>query len=173
MFENFRLFQRKRQDEEETLRTVLEEFQGVRKLIRKQGIMIEEVHREQQALARKEPEITESMIELCDAIFYLHRAFRSPGLMSRQHAQVLSMVLRKLDRFAASAGFDLIMEEGAPFDPRVHEAVANRSPGSESLYILEMVQPGYVRDGKVLRPAKVIIGESSDSASIPSGRDQQ
>jgi molecular chaperone GrpE (heat shock protein) len=82
--------------------------------------------------------------------------------MSRQHAQVLNMVLQKVDRFAASLDLEMILEAGMPFDPRVHEAVANRSPGSHPLDVLELVQPGYLQDGKVLRPAKVIVGALSD-----------
>lgn len=161
-YEMLRWFQRKREAKEEAQRIVQEEFQGLKKLLRKQSVLVEEVHREQQALAAKERQRPEPLIELCDALFHLHRAFRNPGLMSRQHAQVLNMVIIKLDRFSASVGLEMILEEGIPFDPRVHEAVANRNPGAHCLEILEVVQPGYLQNGKVLRPARVIVGVASD-----------
>jgi molecular chaperone GrpE (heat shock protein) len=162
LFKNLGWFQRKKNEKEAAQRLVLEEFQGLKKLLRKQSVLIEAVRREQEALATEEPQSPEPLLELCDAVFYLHRAFQHPGLMSRQHAQVLNMVLKKMDRFAASLGLEMILEEGVPFDPRVHEAVANRTPGSHSLEVLELVQPGYLQDGKVVRPAKVIVGAAGD-----------
>jgi molecular chaperone GrpE len=89
--------------------------------------------------------------------------------MSRQHAQVLNMVLNKLHRFASSLDLELVLDEGAPFDPEIHEAVANRSPGSQPLEVIEVISPGYVQNGRVLRPAKVIVGNSDDSESISGG----
>jgi hypothetical protein len=51
--------------------------------------------------------ITVRGFDFCDAIFYMFRAFQSPGLMSRRHAQVLNMVLNKVWRFAASKAIKL------------------------------------------------------------------
>ncbi len=163
MFDYLNWLQRGRKEREEAQRLVMEELQGLRKLVRKQSVMIEEMRREQQALASRKSR-NEPLIELCDAIFYLHRAFRSPGLMSRQHARVLNMVLQGLQRFAASADFEMIMEEGMAFNPEAHEAVDNRSPGSSSLQVVEVVSPGYLQNGKVLRPAKVVVGAAGDDA---------
>ena len=67
--------------------------------------------------------------------------------MSSQHAQVLNMVMKKAETFAASLGIEMILDEGVSFDPRLHEAVENRSPGSDSLDVLELVQPGYLQNG--------------------------
>ena len=159
-FEKLLWFQRRKKEKDEAQRLVLEELQGLKKTLRKQSVMMEEVRREQEALAAKEGQDTEPLLDLCDAIFYLHRAFQSPGLMSRQHAQVLNMALMKAHRFAASLGLEMILDEGIPFDPRRHEAVSNRTPGSQSLEVLEVVQPGYLRSGRVLRAAKVIVGET-------------
>jgi molecular chaperone GrpE (heat shock protein) len=156
-------------DKEEAQRLVLEELQGLKKLLRKQSMQIEEVHREQEALAAKEPQNMEPLLDLCDAVFYLERAFHNPGLMSRQHAQVLKMVLQKADRFAASFGLKMILEEGMPFDPQQHEAVANRSPGAHPLQVIEVIRPGYLRDDKVLRPAKVVVGALNDPSITPEG----
>ncbi len=61
------------------------------------------------------------------------------------------------------------MAEGIPFDPQVHEAVANRNPGSHPLEVVEVVQPGYLRDGQILRPAKVVVGAASDLTSNSEG----
>jgi molecular chaperone GrpE len=89
--------------------------------------------------------------------------------MSRQHAQVLNMVLKKADGLAAFFGLEMILAEGIPFDPRVHEAVANRTPDSQPLEVLEVLQPGYLQDGQILRPAKVVVGAASDPTGGPEG----
>jgi molecular chaperone GrpE (heat shock protein) len=75
------------------------------------------------------------------------------------------MVMKKAELFAASLGIEMILDEGVFFDPRLHEAVENRSPGSDSLDVLELVQPGYLQDGKVLRPARVVVGTAGKGAS--------
>jgi molecular chaperone GrpE (heat shock protein) len=161
---DFKWFRRKRDEEAaESRRLILEETQGLKKLLRKQSILIEEVRREQEAAAAGKRADVKPLLDLCDSVFHLQRAFRSPGLMSRQHAQAVSMVSNRLGLFAASAGVEMIFEEGVPFDPRIHEALVNRSPDSPALEVLEVIQPGYVRDGTVLRPAKVVVGAAEDS----------
>lgn len=164
-FESLGWFQGRKKEREEAQRLLLEEIQGLKKHLRKQSALIEEVRREQEAIAAKQPEEAGRLIDLCDAVFYLQRAFQSPGLMSRQHAQVVSMVIKRMDRFAALLDLQTVMEEGVPFDPDIHEAIANRSPGASALEVMEVVQPGYVQKSRVLRPAKVIVGSASESES--------
>ncbi|MDR3570399.1 MAG: nucleotide exchange factor GrpE [Syntrophobacteraceae bacterium] len=164
-------FQRKKEEKEKDQALVLEEIQSIRKLLRKQSVLIEEVRREQEAAAAEKERPANSALELCDSVFYLHRAFRHPGFMSRQHAQVLNMVMKKAELFAASLGMEMILDEGVSFDPGRHEAVENRSPGSDRLDVLELVQPGYLQNGKVIRPARVIVcaaGDLTTSEGIPS-----
>jgi molecular chaperone GrpE (heat shock protein) len=126
-------------------------------------VLLEEVRREQESAAARERSNVQPLLDLCDSIFYLQRAFRSPGLMSRQHAQVVGTVLKKMDHFASSLGLEMIVDEGVSFDPRMHEVVLNRSPETPMLEVLEVVQPGYVRGGVVLRPAKVVVGTADES----------
>ncbi len=45
------------------------------------------------------------------------------------------------------------------FDPNIHEAVGTKSSDHEPEVVLEVVQTGYMKGDKVLRPAKVIISE--------------
>ena len=169
ILENFRWFNAKKKAKEDAQNLVLEEMQGLKKLLRKQSVMIEEMLRQQEALAAEKRRNQESLLDLCDAVFYLHRAFQNPGLMSRQHAQVLNMVLNRMHRFTASLGLQMILDEGVPFDPGMHEAIANRSPGSNELDVLELVQPGYMQAGNVIRPAKVIVGATGDPTPAEEG----
>src|SRR3990167_4389746 len=50
---------------------------------------------------------------------------------------------------------------GVTFDPRFHEAVGSveTEEKGENHKILEVVQKGYILSGKIIRPAKVKIGE--------------
>jgi molecular chaperone GrpE len=54
------------------------------------------------------------------------------------------------------AGVSEIKTEGQDFDPRVHEAVMY-GEGEEGKIVSE-VQRGYTLDGRVLRPAMVVVG---------------
>jgi len=67
---------------------------------------------------------------------------------------VLRLFRSKLDRYAVTA----IEAEGKPFDPHLHHAVsqaisADAIPGT----VLHEVQKGYRMDGRLLRPAAVVV----------------
>ncbi len=51
-------------------------------------------------------------------------------------------------------GLTKVAPEGAPFDPNHHEAVAHE-PGEGDPVVAEVLRPGYVWKGRVLRPAMV------------------
>jgi hypothetical protein len=47
---------------------------------------------------------------------------------------------------------------GRPFDPRIHGAVAAISrPDIPANTVIEEVRPGFMKDGKPLRPASVVV----------------
>lgn len=57
-------------------------------------------------------------------------------------------------------------QSGEKFDPEVHEALATApSPDHIINQIIEVIQLGYHRDGKLIRPAKVIV--CSETLLIP------
>lgn len=64
---------------------------------------------------------------------------------------------------------------GGVFDPALHEAVDTRV-GDDNI-ILEVVRHGYTLNGKVLRPAQVVVGKKNppsqeETANIPGGETQ-
>ena len=68
--------------------------------------------------------------------------------------QLLSRALEKL-------GVKLIDPIGEPFDPARHEAMMTQeSPTAEPNSVLKVVQPGYELNGRLLRPARVIVARA-------------
>lgn len=66
----------------------------------------------------------------------------------------------KFNRLLEAMGVAEIAAENEAFDPARHEAVG-RQPGEEGK-VLHVVQKGYELQGKVIRPAMVIVGEAAD-----------
>jgi molecular chaperone GrpE len=63
---------------------------------------------------------------------------------------------------------DLLLREGVtpinvapgmPFDPRFHEAIATHAGDVPEMTVAEVKQPGYMFDGQVLRPARVVVAQ--------------
>ena len=55
--------------------------------------------------------------------------------------------------------------EGEPFDPELHEAISMMpSPNAEPGSVAQVIQKGYALNGRLLRPARVIV-----AAEAPSG----
>ena len=77
----------------------------------------------------------------------------SRGLREGQEA-----TLRLLSQALERIGVRVIDPAGEPFDPERHEAMmAEESATAEPGSVLRVVQPGYELNGRLLRPARVIV----------------
>lgn len=73
-------------------------------------------------------------------------------------------VQKKLLRALSSVGLEVVNPVDQPFNPEVHEAVATEralSPEDDHL-IAQVYQPGYVFQGQLLRPARVVVKQWSE-----------
>ncbi len=68
--------------------------------------------------------------------------------------------LQLLTKALAKFGVTEIDPRGEPFDPARHEAMlAQESDTAEPNSVLAVVQPGYELNGRLLRPARVIVAK--------------
>src|SRR3979490_3283780 len=70
--------------------------------------------------------------------------------------------LKLLAKALEKIGVTTINPQGEPFDPARHEAMlAQESRTAEPNSVLQVVQPGYEINGRLLRPARVIVSKAS------------
>ncbi|HEY5559194.1 MAG TPA: nucleotide exchange factor GrpE [Steroidobacteraceae bacterium] len=81
-------------------------------------------------------------------------------LVEGQHA-----TLRLLQKAFERAGITELDPAGQPFDPTLHEAMAMQpSAGHPPHTVLQVVQKGWLLNGRLLRPARVIVSAPPESA---------
>ena len=81
----------------------------------------------------------------------------NPGPVLLEGAQA---TLRQLQRAFEKAGIKVIDPAGQPFDPEWHEAmVAQESRDKPANTVLTVIQKGYSLNGRLLRPARVIVSK--------------
>jgi molecular chaperone GrpE len=81
----------------------------------------------------------------------------TPGPAMLEGAQA---TLRQLHRAFEKAGIKIIDPAGQPFDPAWHEAmVAQESRDRPANTVLTVIQKGYSLNGRLLRPARVIVSK--------------
>jgi molecular chaperone GrpE len=80
----------------------------------------------------------------------------------REGSEATCKLLKKtLERF----GISEVDPEGEPFDPELHEAMSMMpSPNVEPGSVAQVIQKGYALNGRLLRPARVIV-----AAEAPEG----
>jgi molecular chaperone GrpE len=73
--------------------------------------------------------------------------------------QGVEMVERKVLKALTNFGLQIINPENSSFDPELHEAVGTEPAASqEDDHVVSRVyQPGYVFNGQLLRPARVVV----------------
>ena len=91
------------------------------------------------------------------------RATRSlpPEQAQASLAEGFRLIERKLGTIMESQGLTEIKAMGEPFDPRLHEAI-NQDRGKEGIVVREL-EKGYKLHDKVLRPAKVVVGNGEEA----------
>ena len=88
-------------------------------------------------------------------------ATADPATLTEGHRATV----RQLQKAFASAGITELDPAGQPFDPQLHEAMttwpsADQPPNT----VLQVVQKGYLLNGRLLRPARVIVSTTPDQA---------
>jgi molecular chaperone GrpE len=74
--------------------------------------------------------------------------------------------LKELTRAFDKAGLKLIDPQGLPFDPNWHEAmVAQESRDTPANTVLAVIQKGYSLNGRLLRPARVIVSKAASETN--------
>ncbi|HEY2851103.1 MAG TPA: nucleotide exchange factor GrpE [Gemmatimonadaceae bacterium] len=80
--------------------------------------------------------------------------------------QGVEMIEKKLLKSLAGHGLELVNPVGQPFDPAVHEAVTTMLAATpeEDHLVAQVFQVGYVFNGQLLRPARVVVKQWKDGA---------
>lgn len=67
----------------------------------------------------------------------------------------VELVYAKLFDILRSEGLEHIDAQGKPFDPELHEALMQVGGGEGEPYVADVLRPGYMLKGRVIRPAGV------------------
>ena len=123
---------------------------------------------EARAVAQKESFI----VELLPVIDNLERALAAGASRdSAQFHQGVEMTLKQLQQLLRQHGVESEEIVGKPFDPHQHEALSQgHDPAKPDHAILEVIQRGYRKGAKVLRPAKVVVNDLTAAKPARHGR---
>jgi molecular chaperone GrpE len=104
------------------------------------------------------------MIEVRDTLELGIAAGTAPEAAS--FVEGMQATLRMIDKAFDKAGIAVIDPAGQAFNPEFHEAMvtqpsADQAPGS----VLAVVQKGFTLNGRLLRPARVVIARAPDAAN--------
>lgn len=88
-----------------------------------------------------------------------------PGVAAESLLEGSAATLKLLLGALQKSGVESLDPEGEPFDPNLHEAMTMQpsdiaEPGS----VLTVIQKGYQLNGRLLRPARVIVASEPDPA---------
>lgn len=88
----------------------------------------------------------------------------APEELESGWAKGVQLIQRNLQALLASEGVERVEAEGAPFDPREHEAVSYQpAPPEQDGTVLYDVRAGYRKGDRVIRPAQVVVARAPDA----------
>jgi len=95
-------------------------------------------------------EQSHDLIALADSLFYILKQFDDPD--------TLRIFKERVDAVLAVFGLSMLPLEDIPFDDRHHEVrEVGSDPQRPNIWILQTLRPGYLYNGRLLRPAWVVV----------------
>ena len=116
------------------------------------------VRERSEAASRGQAELIRHLIDALDDLARFAHV-EPDGADVKTVVQGVEMVERKLLKALTTAGLTVVNPENSSFDPELHEAVATEPAASEEddHVVSRVFQPGYVFNGQLLRPARVVV----------------
>ncbi len=95
-------------------------------------------------------EQSHDLIALADSLFYILKQFDDPD--------TLRILKERIDAVLVAFGLSMLPLEDIPFDDRHHEVrEVGSDPQRPNIWILQTLRPGYLYNGRLLRPAWVVV----------------
>ena len=109
--------------------------------------------------------VLEDIFPVLDTLGLAISAARQPNADLKSLVGGVDMVLTQLKTALANHGLKEISPAGQPFDPHQHEAISHQ-PSTEvkEEHVITVVRTGYSLNGRLLRPASVIISSGPAKA---------
>ena len=83
-----------------------------------------------------------------------------------EYRKGVELIYKQLWEALAKQGLERIEAQGKSFDPHVHQAIERvETDEHEDGTVIDVLQPGYIFHGRVLRPATVRVAAASEAAS--------
>ncbi len=83
-----------------------------------------------------------------------------------EYRKGVELIYKQLWETLAKQGLERIDAQGKPFDPHVHQAIERvETTEHEDGTVIDVLQPGYIFHGRVLRPATVRVAAAPEAAS--------
>jgi molecular chaperone GrpE len=102
--------------------------------------------------------VLEDVFPVLDTLSLAINAAKQPNADLKSLVGGVEMVLSQLKTALANHGLKEISPAGQPFDPHQHEAISHQpSKDVKEEHVLNVVRSGYSLNGRLLRPASVII----------------
>lgn len=117
----------------------------------------------QETTARAQGELMSRILDSVDDLARV-TAVNPEGVDPRSVVDGVAAVQTKLMRALGALGLEVVNPIDQPFNPELHEAVATEralSPEDDHL-VAQVYQPGYVFQGQLLRPARVVVKQWSE-----------
>jgi len=109
--------------------------------------------------------VLEDIFPVLDTLGMAIAAAKQPNADLKSLIGGVEMVLGQLKNALASHGLKEISPSGQPFDPHQHEAISHQpSADVKEEHVLNVVRTGYSLNGRLLRPASVIVSSGAASA---------
>nr|WP_297461055.1 nucleotide exchange factor GrpE [uncultured Halomonas sp.] len=82
---------------------------------------------------------------------------------SEVHREGVSMTLKLQLDTLGKFGVEVVEPQGEPFDPQYHEAMAMvPNPELEPNTVMDVMQKGYLLNGRLVRPAMVVVSQAAN-----------
>lgn len=104
--------------------------------------------------------VAKTLVPFLEVVDHLEKAVESPSQDAGSLQEGLRMILKQLHSQMAALGVEKLLSVGEIFNPEIHEAItAQPIEEGEDDSIISVFQEAYALNGKLIRPAKVIVGK--------------
>lgn len=117
---------------------------------------------EQEAAKARKFALEKFVKELLPVVDSLEKALETLQDGSQAHREGVAMTLKMQLDVLGKFGVEVLDPHGEPFNPEYHEAVAMvPNPELDPNSVMDVVQKGYVLNGRLVRPAMVVVSQAA------------